>query len=58
MRNEELDIIIEKSFKTEPDFHLPVDFAQKVIIQVVRREQWKNDLGEYCYLTGIVVALL
>jgi len=58
MRNEELDNIIDKSFRTEPDFHLPVDFAQKVTFSVVRREQWKNDLYEYLYLTGVIVLLL
>ena len=58
MRNEELDTIIEKSFRTEPNFHLPVDFAQKVTFSVIRREQWKNDLFEYLYLTGVIVLLL
>ena len=58
MRNEELDTIIEKSFRSEPDFHLSVDFAQKVSNTIVRREQWKNDLYEYLYLTGVIVLLL
>lgn len=58
MRNEELDQIIEKSFGTEPNFQLPVDFAQKVTSQIVRREQWKTDLREYFYLTGVLLSLL
>ncbi len=58
MRNEELDQMIEKSFSTEFDFQLPVDFAQKVTLHVVRREQWKTDLREYLYLTGVVFGLL
>ena len=58
MRNEELENIIEKSFRTEPDFRLPADFAQKVTSSVVRREQWKNDLSEYISLTALVLALL
>jgi len=44
MKNEELDIILEKSFKTKPDFNLQSDFAQKISSMIVRRELWKNDL--------------
>lgn len=58
MNNEELDRIIEKSFRTKPDFHLPADFAQKVTLSVVRREQLKNDWYEYLYLTGVLLSLL
>jgi hypothetical protein len=58
MNKEELDKIIEKAFRTEFDFQLPVDFAQKVTSQVVLREQWKTDLREYFYLTGVILSLL
>lgn len=58
MKNEELDLIIEKSFRTKPDFHLPVDFAQKVTYLVVKREQWKNDLSEYISLTAFLLSML
>ena len=58
MNQEKLDYIIERSFRTEPDFQLPDDFAQNVTVRVVQREQWKNDLYEYLYLTAIAVFLL
>jgi len=58
MNKEELDQIIEKSFRTEIDFQLPVDFAQKVTSQVVLREQWKTDLREYLYILGVSLSLL
>lgn len=58
MKNEELDQIIEGSFRAEPGFRLPVDFAQKVSFSIVRKEQWKTDLREYLYLTGVLLALL
>ena len=58
MKNEELDYIIEKSLKTNVDFRLPVDFAQKVTLAVVRHEQWKNDLREYLLMTGVIIGLL
>jgi len=58
MKNEELDQIIEGSFHAEPGFRLPADFAQKVSFSIVRREQWKTDLHEYLYLTGVLLALL
>lgn len=58
MKNEELDIIIEKSLKSSEEFHLPADFAQKVTIAVVRHEQWKNDLKEYFSILGIIISLL
>lgn len=58
MNKEELDKIIEKSFRTEFDFQLPIDFARKVTSQVVRREQWKTDLREYLYLIGVLLSLL
>ena len=58
MRNEELDTIIEKSFRTEPTFHLPVDFVQKVTFSIVKREQWKSDLSDYISLTSILLCLL
>lgn len=57
MKNEELDHMIEKSFRTEPGFQLSTDFAQKVVFTVVRREQWKTDLREYLYLIGVVLSL-
>jgi hypothetical protein len=58
MTNEELDQIIEKSFRTGFDVQLPVDFAQKVTAHVIRREQWKTDFREYLFLTGILLSLL
>lgn len=58
MKNEELDHIIEKSFRTEPGFQLPANFAQKVAFTVASREQWKTDLREYLYLTGVLLSLL
>jgi hypothetical protein len=58
MKNEELDQMIDKSFRTEFDFQLPVDFAQKVTVQIVRREQWKTDLREYLYILGVSFSLL
>jgi hypothetical protein len=58
MNNEELDQVIRKSFTAEPDFHLPADFAHKVSFKVVTHEQWKTDLAEYLYLTGILAFLL
>jgi len=58
MKNEELDTILEKSFRTEFDFHLPADFAHKVTLTVIRREQWKTDLAEYLTLAGFIVGLL
>lgn len=58
MNKDKLDSIIEQSFRSEPDFHLPADFARKVAIQVARREQWKSDLLDYLYLSGITVAVI
>lgn len=58
MKNEELDIILEKSLKSDEGFLLPADFAQKVTIRVVRHEQWKNDLKEYFIILGIIISLL
>lgn len=58
MKNEELDLIIEKSLKTSDGFHLPADFARKVTVAVVRQEQWKNDLKEYLSILGIIISLL
>jgi hypothetical protein len=58
MSNKELDQMIEKSVGTEPDFYLPADFASKVVFRIVQREQWKTDLMEYLYLTGILAFLL
>lgn len=58
MNNVELENIIEKSFRTEPDFHLPADFAEKVTISVVRHEHWKTDLREYLSITAVLIFLL
>jgi len=58
MKNEELDYIIEESFRTTPDFQLPADFARKLTLSVSRREQWKTDLREYLYLTAVLISLL
>jgi hypothetical protein len=58
MRTEELDRIIEKSFRTEPDFHLPVDFTSKIVFAVEQREQWKTNLTDYLNILGIITALI
>jgi len=58
MTKEELDQILEKSFRTEFEFQLPVDFAQKVTSQVIRREQWRTDLREYLSMLGLILLLL
>ena len=39
MKNDELNKILDASFKVEPDYHLSSDFAQKVTLAVVKREQ-------------------
>jgi hypothetical protein len=58
MKNKELGKIIEKSFRTEPEFHLIPDFAQKMTNQIIHREQWKFDMTEYFSITGILAFLL
>jgi len=58
MKNEELDYIMEESFRTAPDFRLPADFARKLTLTVTRREQWKTDVREYLYLTAVLISLL
>jgi len=58
MKNEELDFIMEESFRTAPDFQLPTDFATRLTLSVFRREQWKTDLREYLYLTAVLISLL
>jgi hypothetical protein len=57
MKNEELDHIIEKSFRIEPDFHLSSNFAVNLIASVTRREKWKTYLREYLYVTTILFFL-
>ena len=58
MRNEEFENIVNSSLKAEPGYHLPADFAHKVAFAVERHMQWKNDLLEYFYLSGIILALI
>ena len=58
MNTNELEHILDQSFRSEPDFHLPADFARQVTQTVVRREQWKTDLFEYLYLSCVLVFLL
>ena len=58
MRNEDLAEILETSLKADPVYRLPSDFAQKVTLSIVRREQWKSDLSDYLYLTAGLVAIM
>jgi len=58
MKKDELTEILEQSIGAAPEFKLPADFAQKVTLSVVRREQWKQDLQEYFYLIGSLIFLL
>ena len=58
MRAEELDQIIEKSFRTEPDFHLPDDFTSKIVFAVDQQEQWRTNVTEYLNILGIITALI
>jgi hypothetical protein len=58
MRKDELTEILDRSLRGEPDFRLPVDFAQKVISSIVKRERWKSDLQDYFFLTAIIVGLI
>jgi hypothetical protein len=58
MKDENLEKILEKSFRTEPEYILPADFAQNVTLKIIRKTQWLTDLYEYLYLIAIVVLLL
>lgn len=58
MNKEELDLILEKTFRKDPEYFLSANFAQKVTQAVARREQWKSDLLEYLYLTAVLFLLL
>lgn len=58
MNSENLDNIIEKSLRSEPKFTLSTDFASKVTLHVVRREQWKIDLREYLLFSGVIIGLI
>jgi len=58
MRNDELNELVEKSLGSEPDYRLPADFARKVTVSVIRREQWKTDLQEYLLLTAIMIGIV
>jgi hypothetical protein len=58
MKNEELDLLINNSISHRPDFQLPDDFAQRVTLLVVKRAQWKTDLGEYLSLTAFLLGML
>ena len=37
---------------------MSVDFAKRLTLKVIGREQWKNDLREYFLLSSVIVALL
>jgi len=58
MNKDELTEIFDRSLSREPDFRLPVDFAQKVTTSIVRRERWKTDLQDYFLLTAIFISLI
>ena len=58
MRNEELSDILETSLKAEPEYRLSANFAQKVTLSVVKREQWRSDLSDYLYLTASLIGVL
>lgn len=58
MKSEELDQILEKSFRTEPGFHLSDDFTHKVVLAVERRDLWRTNLAEYLSILGIVTGLV
>ncbi len=58
MKNDELNTILDLSFRIEPGYQLPEDFAQRVTHEVAKREQWKSDLADYLYLMAGLVLLL
>ena len=58
MNHEKLDSILEKSFKTEPEYRLPDGFAQKVTSRIVVKSQGLTDLYEYLYLSALVFFLI
>lgn len=58
MNKEELDLILEKTFRKDPEYFLSENFAQKVTQAVARREHWKSDLLEYFYLSAVLFSLL
>ncbi|MFY9154162.1 MAG: hypothetical protein WAO52_19230 [Prolixibacteraceae bacterium] len=58
MNKEELDLILEKTFRKDPEYLLSANFAEKVTQAVARREQWKSDLLEYLFLTAVLFSLL
>jgi uncharacterized membrane protein len=58
MKNEELDQILNQSFKAEPQYQLSFDFARKLGLAVARREQWKTDMREYLLIAAVVAGLI
>jgi hypothetical protein len=58
MKNKEVDILIEKVLKYEPDFKLPAGFAMKMAGVVSRSHQWKANFREYISIVTVVVALM
>ena len=58
MKNTDIDTMLDKSLQASPRFHLSPDFAQKVTLAVVKREQWKVNLKEYLIILGVIVGLL
>ncbi len=58
MKNEELNQILNQSFKAEPQYKLSFDFARKLSFAVVRREQWKTDMREYLLIAAVITGLI
>ena len=57
MKTEDLDHIVDKALRKEPNFRLSDDFALKMTDVVIRREQWKTDFREYLLLSAVVIGL-
>jgi hypothetical protein len=58
MKTDDVDVLIEETLRSQPDFMLSADFARQVTAVVMRKVQWKNDLHEYLYLMVVIISLL
>jgi hypothetical protein len=58
MEHDELDRIIDSSFKMDPGYQLPAGFADRLVERWEKRTSRQANLKEYGLIVGTVVAIL
>ena len=50
--------LVNEALTSEPEFSLPTDFAEKVVIKVERKFEWNSYIKEFLIYLAVIVGII